>query len=1417
MAMLETRYLPADRVRALAVGAHVPPTAYGSALFADISGFTPITERLRQTLGARRGAETLAVHLNRVYTTLITQVERYDGTIISFAGDAITCWFAGDDAPLRATTCAFALRDAMPFVAQITLQDGETASIGLKVSVATGTARRFIVGDPEVQHIDVLAGATIARMASGEHAAERGEVVVDQATVTCLGTAAQVRDWRDADGERFAVLERVVRAPTLPLMVYPSASLDDAALRPWLLPAVVGHFQAGLGEYLTELRPAVALFVRFTGIDYDDDAEAEAKLDRFIRLTQGVVTRYAGSLLQLTIGDKGSYLYATFGAPSAHEDDAARALDAALELRAAAATGGDLAPLQMGISQGMMRTGAYGGETRRTYGVLGDDVNLAARLMARATPGEIVVSDTLTGARLDGFVLEVLPPAQIKGKAHPVGLLRLVARRERTFAARFYTTPLVGRADELAALHAAVQPIFAGRHAGVITLYGEPGLGKSRLTFELKQRLHADTAVTWVIGQADDLSRAPLSVFAYFLRPSFGQRRDQDATANLAAFETAFDSLLPRADAANRADLILYRSYLAGVVGLTIPGSAYATADAKAKIDNGIGALKAWVRAESRRQPLVVQLEDAQWLDADSRRAVQQLTSNMDTVPVALLLTSRYDDDGSVPVTPTIDTVPTHRLDLNRLSDAGVQALAGAILGGAVSERLARVIRERAQGNPFFTEQLALDLKERGGLIQQEAMWDLLPQAEADVPASVNTVLIARLDRLSAQVKAVVQTAAVLGREFDVQLLSHMLRAPERAFIQVAEGEAIWSALDALRYLFRHALLRDAAYQMQVQERLMALHLLAAETIERLYPQDVTQQEVLLQHWHGAGVPAKIVAYTLPVCERLVGITADYPRAERLLQQALALGEPAFRPVLLRLQGDAARLQGQYESAIASYEACILAAHNDVVEQIKAMNGLGMVRMTQGDNVQAALLIEHGLALAQQQHDHEHAASLLMALGSLCFQQGENARAQTHFTESLRLSRELGNVRGVIQALTQASSMAGISGDHTTASTYLEESLALATRMGYRQQMGMILNNLGTTALQQGEYHIARPYYERSLHIRREIGDRHGLGATLGNLAILAHRQGNLVAAQTYAEASLHERRAIGDTRGIANALGIIASTARDRNAFPAAQAYYLEIVAMQRAINDRWGMATTLINLGQGAGFTGDFPEAQAYLAEGLALYRQLQQPLGIAETLSFQGDLAYEQHAHTAARALYAEALTIQRAIHDQRGLPISLLALAALDLQEGALAAAETQVAEALVLMREQSLGELPRALATLALATRKLGHPGARVAALLREAVTLAQVQQERMVTVTLQTWVVTTEVLSAHGRYRTQAELLGQLHTHALSYRTQRDLTQMLTDLRPLLDPSALEAALARGSAWDMDATSAALLEELAQW
>ncbi len=475
-------YIPQDRRQALARGAALPERMVGAALFADISGFTPLTEALARALTPRRGAEELTRQLNAVYDALIAEVDHEGGSVIGFAGDAITCWFADElqidehpnlqsPAALRAVACALAMQRIMRRFNAIVLPDGETMTLALKVAIASGSARRFLVGDPAIQQIDALAGTTVARMAAAEHLAGKGEVLVDELTVARLGAALRVAGWRADDeiGERFAIVAELQMADgRLQIADNPATTpqstiynLQSEMVRSWLLPAVYDRLSAGLGEFLTELRPAVALFLRFEGIDYDIDEDAGARLDAYIRWAQQTLARYEGTLMQLTIGDKGSYFCAVFGAPIAHEDDARRAVAAALELRApppGLVGGSSVTAAQIGISQGTMRVGACGGTTRRTYGVQGEEVNTAARLMSQAEPGQVLVAARTAQALIAIYDFQELGAMQFKGLAKPLAVFAVRGKRAGPTVLQARTA-MVGRAAERAILtEHAVRP-----------------------------------------------------------------------------------------------------------------------------------------------------------------------------------------------------------------------------------------------------------------------------------------------------------------------------------------------------------------------------------------------------------------------------------------------------------------------------------------------------------------------------------------------------------------------------------------------------------------------------------------------------------------------------------------------------------------------------------------------------------------------------------------------------------------------------------------------------------------------------------------------------------------------------------------------------------------------------------------------
>ncbi len=202
-------YIARDRRRALATRTEMPDRVRGAALFADVSGFTPLTDALANELGSQRGAEELTANLGRVFHAVIEELDRHGGDVIYFSGDAITCWLDGDDG-LRATAAALAMQDAMARVGTIRTPAGTTVQLALKVAVAAGDARRFVVGDPEIQLIDVLAGALIDDLAETEHYAEKGEVVLDPSAVAGLGDRVRISAWRDATERRSPVRGRRV-------------------------------------------------------------------------------------------------------------------------------------------------------------------------------------------------------------------------------------------------------------------------------------------------------------------------------------------------------------------------------------------------------------------------------------------------------------------------------------------------------------------------------------------------------------------------------------------------------------------------------------------------------------------------------------------------------------------------------------------------------------------------------------------------------------------------------------------------------------------------------------------------------------------------------------------------------------------------------------------------------------------------------------------------------------------------------------------------------------------------------------------------------------------------------------------------------------------------------------------------------
>lgn len=1235
-------YLPQDRLRALSLGLDLPERTRGTALFADISGFTRLTESLTHQLGARRGVEVVSARISEAYEALIGAVERHGGSVIGFAGDAITCWFdaglAGDPrtAAQQAGCCALAMQTAL----------GACQGLSVKVALSSGTARRFVVGDPAHQRIDVLAGATLDRMAAIEHQAQPGEVLVDAASAALLGMP-------DAGADAVqrllpALLPAPLQAAPMPDSP-PAPALPPAErLRPWVLPFVQQREQALAAEFATDLRPAAVLFLRFGGLDYDGDETAAARLDALIRRAQQLLHAHQGLLLELTVGDKGSYLLASFGADQVHEDDGARAVRAALALRAA----WEGPPPQCGLSHGLLRVGAYGSSTRRSFGAMGDDTNAAARLMQIAQPGEILVSARLRTQLAQAFLLEARPPLPLKGKGEPMlvfAVLGVQQQRAIGLQEPANSLPMVGRDAERAYLEQALRDAAQGQ-GRVIAVVAEAGMGKSRLLAEgvrLARRAGFQGFGASCLGSG---LAEPYRLWHRVLQALFDLDPSQPQRRSIRQLSLQLEEHAP--------EHVDAWPVLGAALGIELPDNDFTRGlqakDRKTLLETLLLRCLTGTAREAAEEGggLLLVLEDLHAIDTLSLSLLRLLCQAVTELPVLLLLSQR--SEAPLPRLPHLQT-----LQLTGLSGAKAEQLIRAKLAvlypervGSIAANLIERVAQRAQGNPFYLEELLGYLHDRGHAPQL-----MTGEALLELPTSLHSLVLSRIDQLTRPQQQLLKVASVIGRRF---------RAAEPAAFYPALGEAdaVRGDLEALdqqgflsdeldaeepSYQFRQLITQEVGYESMPFATRARLHGLYADYLTANFPERrEALAGVLAHHYACAEQPDKAWPHLLQA-----GVQAQARFAN---EEALALFEralaslPASRPdarfdlllrteALLDLLGEHERQRAVLTELFARAEAegqpRGLAEVNTRLAKLEI--DLGRYSQAEAAGARAA-----EAARGQQGLEPLHADALLL-LARTRFQEGRSAEARPPMDEALALARRHGYRRGEYNTLAQLGLLHWQQGDHEAAERLLADALALTRAAGdLRREMDM-LNNLGVVAKTRGRHAQAVAHYEAAQRLARRIGDRLGEASLSSNIASACLVCGDFEQALQQAEAAARVFEGVDEPAQHGMALVNWAEALRELGQPAAALPLAEQALARFRACGLRRGEAIVLENLGllaraQGQGELAlERLRASLQCAEAIGLHSvQTSAQVHLAEALTAAGQLDAAAGALAQAQAL-------------------------------------------------------------------------------------------------------------------------------------------------------------------------------------
>ena len=948
---------------------------------------------------------------------------------------------------------------------------------------------------------------------------------------------------------------------------------DMRALMP---SALVQKISAASGDIYGEHRDVTVLFVSLTNFSTSpyllDDEDIYFYRNEALSLLVEVVYEYEGAVDKFT--EDG--VMALFGAPVAHENDPERAVRAALEMQAIIQTwqtqhkeedGLDF-EVRFGLNTGLVVVGTVGNDLHMDYTVIGETVTLAAELDVAAAPGTILVSRETYRRTRSLFEFKPLAPFMSEGSSEPVQAFEPLGFVERSRQVRFSSglqVPMIGRAHDMNRLQDVLTQVGQDGRRRVALITGEAGLGKSRLVAEFRRTVSEATASVYQ-GSCLAYARSQvLWVVAELLRDIIDISEADTGEAHQQALQNYLERVNLTED-----DLSPYLSHVLGLDQIDPELEArLSVLDATMLQRQTHAALRQVFLAEAQRGPTVLIFEDLHWIDPASRDFIDYLMHTTDEAPLLIILVSRAAERRTAirPLVVTAQKEPERLVDLQLqpLSKGEGQLLAGQLVTQSTPEAqtLKHRIVERAEGNPFFVEELIRMLIDQGGLTRAhtDGSWQVTPLAHAllrSVPRTVKGLILARFDRLPEGLRRVLQRAAVFGNTFPVSLLSTLNGTdPDVLTTQLDELEARQLLLaepfrSEAGYVFRHALLQETIYDTLLKRDRSKIHTQIAEGIEHSplwLPEE--RAEALAYHYGESLTPKKALPHLMTAADNAARRCAYETAIEHFRQAITLLPEQpdptndAYFRVRIGLS-HALKFMGQFSTASQMLLDVLQHLWTWVLENdslllksilVESLVELADIRQREGAYDNALAYLESGLQALGEEGAQEQPRSwyaLLDRIAWIRFRQGQLDEA-FDLASQATANFDVEDVEDPITVASLYNTLGGISwqkGQLDEAIIYVGHSLDLYEGVGYLWGMATAYGNLGILYYAQGNWHRATDYYEQAYAVQQVIGNPEGQAVSYDNLGILRMAMGDHETARQELEAGLAIRQRLGDAWG---------------------------------------------------------------------------------------------------------------------------------------------------------------------------------------------------------------------------------------------------------------------------------------------
>jgi len=1147
-------------------------------MFADISGFTAMSERLSRQ--GEEGAEKITNIVGDYFTAMLDITARQGGDLLKFGGDALLVAFFGDDRAINACRAGAQMQQAIARFGQVEAF-GETFS--LKMTVGLGSGLLFIanLGTPEKMEYTAM-GQALAQMAHAEDQAEGGEIFIDESTYQAVKSQVHVGEKRngcylvttvagsESPGGHPLALEampksrftfHVSRFTSIVSHIEETVACLDA-LVPFLPPGLLDLLRFDPTRMASrergEFRPVTVIFANFYGIEEiirqlgpEKVTEITAILNAHFSSMQEIIHHYEGVIDKVDSYVVGHRIMALFGAPRAHVDDPERAVRAAWEMQArmsafdALETSAGVFALKqrIGINTGRVFAGNIGSDARHEYSVMGDEVNLTARLMSVAQEGQVLISQSTARQIGKRFRLDEKAPVMVKGKSLPVPnyeVRGIVERYETSGPAR--RSPLVGRDGEWQTLWRVAQQAARG-DCQVLDVHGEMGMGKSRVIEELVDRWNGQGGATFFAGCLSYGRHIPYAPWITILRELFGLRDDDSDQERREKITSRLAAASP--------EWIDWAALFAHLLGVPMPESdLLRSLDPKLRQQNLQRIVSSLVTSESEYHPTLLVVDDVQWIDGASLTLLNHLTTHVKSHPLLICIAYRPEESLNLAAAqqPNYTSV-----GLETLSEAGSLALLDSQLPTApeMPQRLKELILKNAQGNPLFIVEMAHALIEnylsydaKSGVYRARADLD-----RVQVPDTVSRVILSRLDRLDEQGRNMLKVASVIGRVFQQWLLQSVYpyRTGETEMqvrlLDLCEKEILDRAQVA--YLFRHVMTREVAYESLLYAERRDLHLKIAQSIEAQSARLDEHVEVLAEHYTLAEDWPQALKYHLEAGGRAQAIYANEDAIHRY-QKALEIAQHVPDSLSERLAaheglGDTHQLAGRYDESLESYAQARAVLDERSPSPDVQRHRADLCRRTarvyerKGEYITAQTWLDRGLETLGKDARTLEAARLYILRAGVYHRQGNNQEAIQWCERAIQVASEIEGEEGAQEMAHAAYLMGEIYrrlGDNDRAVQFAQRSLEIYESLENIIGQGLAHNTLGNAYAEKCNWPVAMDHYLKGMAIKERVGDVYGQGALAINVGEVYMIMGQLEQATAFYQRSLQVWDELGGTYG---------------------------------------------------------------------------------------------------------------------------------------------------------------------------------------------------------------------------------------------------------------------------------------------